>query len=357
MRDTGTRYLRNTWYVALWSQDLAPGKLVTRTLLDEPIVFYRREDGAPVALFDRCAHRFAPLSLGKLRPDDRVECPYHGLQYDEHGICVVNPHGNRKIPPAARTRAYPVVERHSAIWIWMGEQTPDPTAIPDFSILDPEAENPVSKRDYLLMQAAWDLIADNLLDLSHTAFLHDGLLGNAETVDGETTVEQKGNQVWVRRWYPGIHPPGFHDLIFRQDGKPIDSYQLMRWDPPALMINETAVLPVGGTRDQGTGIFGVHFLTPETATTTHYLFAAARWNVIPRSEEDNAELLRQIAELRRVAFEDQDQVVIAAQQQRMRQTSEPLRPALLSIDAGVVRAHKILESLMDRERAGALVAP
>ena len=58
--------LRNIWWVALWSEDLRPGQLFARRIMNQPLVFYRDAEGKPVALLDRCAHRWAPLSAGKL---------------------------------------------------------------------------------------------------------------------------------------------------------------------------------------------------------------------------------------------------------------------------------------------------
>ena len=58
-------FLRNTWYAALWAQDLAPGQLVPRIFLNEPVVLFRQADGTPAAIADVCAHRFNPLSKGK----------------------------------------------------------------------------------------------------------------------------------------------------------------------------------------------------------------------------------------------------------------------------------------------------
>ena len=80
------RYLRNTWYVALWADDLAPGQLVSRTICEQPVVLYRASDGHAVALADQCAHRFAPLSGGRVcEGTDHVECPYHGLRFGADG--------------------------------------------------------------------------------------------------------------------------------------------------------------------------------------------------------------------------------------------------------------------------------
>ncbi len=342
--------LRNAWWVAMWSQDLATEQLVARRIMNEPLVFYRDENAQPVALSDRCAHRWAQLSLGTLLPNGRVACPYHGLEYDRSGACVRNPHPNYKIPPAMRVRSYPVAEKHSAIWIWMGDAPPDESLIPDFSLLDADAPDPVSKRDYLLMKASWDLVTDNLLDLSHTAFLHYGVLGNEGTIDAETLVEQHGSSVTIRREYRGIPVPKFFDLLLFQDGRPVDGFNYLSLYAPACMINDTGMMPPGTTREQGTGIRGCHFLTPETETSSHYHFAAARWNVVPRTDQENAVLLDEIAEIRRVAFKEQDQVVIASQQLRVLEAGkEHLRPVLIGVDAGVERVHRVLRDMAQAE--------
>jgi phenylpropionate dioxygenase-like ring-hydroxylating dioxygenase large terminal subunit len=48
--------LRNSWYLAAWAKDLER-TLLPPTILGEPLVFYRKENGDPVALEDHCAHR------------------------------------------------------------------------------------------------------------------------------------------------------------------------------------------------------------------------------------------------------------------------------------------------------------
>lgn len=58
--------LRNTWYVAAWAHEVAPGGLLARRILDEALVLWRSADGAPVAQLDRCPHRLAPLSAGRV---------------------------------------------------------------------------------------------------------------------------------------------------------------------------------------------------------------------------------------------------------------------------------------------------
>ena len=127
-------FVRNAWYVAAWDDEIGRQPFA-RTLLDEPIVMYRKEDGGIVALEDRCCHRFLPLSRGVLQ-GDRLQCSYHGMIYDGTGACVEIP-WQAEIPSAARVRAYPVVERHRWVWIWMGAaEDADAKTITDFHWLD-----------------------------------------------------------------------------------------------------------------------------------------------------------------------------------------------------------------------------
>src|SRR5689334_2658457 len=115
-------FLKASWYVAARSAEVKGGKggqPLGRVLLNEPVVLFRREDGSAVALEDRCCHRQLPLSMGKVE-GDALRCGYHGLKFDTSGKCVEIP-GQDSIPPQARVRAYPLVERYRWLWIWMGD--------------------------------------------------------------------------------------------------------------------------------------------------------------------------------------------------------------------------------------------
>ena len=75
---------------------------------------------------------------------------------------------------------------------------------------------------------------------------------------------QSGNQILVARGLPNVPVPGLYDLMFRRDGGQVDLWMDMRWDAPGCLLNDTGVTDPGATRDQGTGFWGTHFLTPET---------------------------------------------------------------------------------------------
>ena len=107
----GGPFLRNTWYVAAWSHELPPGALLARTIAGEALVLWRTASGSIAALEDRCCHRQAPLSCGRVEADG-LRCGYHGLKFAPDGRCIEVP-GLDRVPPAARVRRYAVVEhRH-----------------------------------------------------------------------------------------------------------------------------------------------------------------------------------------------------------------------------------------------------
>ena len=341
------KFLRNTWYVAMWAGDLKRGELVARTICDQPVVIFRRPDGHPAAIVDRCAHRFAPLSRGRLC-DDQIECPYHGLRYDQNGTCVENPHG--RISPALHIASFPVEERHSLVWVWLGEKPADPLLIPDFSHLDVGAPGIVSKRDQMLLDVDYRLMVDNLLDLSHVNFLHDGLLGHPGMVDAEVEIREDGRTLYVTRTNHNVSPPKMFDLMYRNDGALVDKWAEMRWDAPGCLRNNAGVCPPGAERSAGMTVIGSHLLTPITATTTLYHIAAVQIGGVPASETE-AERAEQLSRLRRFAFEEQDRPMVEAQQRAYDRAGGPdaLKPVMLTIDSGPLRARRMLDRFIAEE--------
>ncbi|MDF3833203.1 aromatic ring-hydroxylating dioxygenase subunit alpha [Cupriavidus basilensis] len=339
-------YLKNAWYVACLTHQVRAGEMFHRTLLDEAVVFYRKQDGSPVALQDRCPHRFVPLHLGTIR-GDQIECGYHGLRFDCSGACVKNPHGDGKIPAAAKVRAYPVEERHGMLWIWMGDAPADLALLPDYSVLDPSSGYLVSTGGYIHIKANYELMAENLLDLSHITYLHDGLLGSPEQVGADQVLTEDEGHIVCRRWMPGISVPGVFDMLYRRDQGLVDMWTEMRWMPPSCFLLDSGVHAVGATREDHGWYYGVHILTPETRYTTHYHFAAA----LPAGTRLTDAEAAKFAEMRRFAFEEQDKPILDAQQAALGETDFwAMKPVLLTIDAGPVRMRRAIERLIAAER-------
>jgi vanillate O-demethylase monooxygenase subunit len=342
-------FIRNTWYPALWAGELTPGKLFPRTLLNEPVLFFRREDGTVAAIADTCSHRFAPLSMGQLLPGDRVQCPYHGLEFTGDGRCVLNPHGTGAIPAAAHLRSYPLVERHTVIWIWMGDKPAEPDKIPDFSCMDEADPLNVTEPGHVLMKANYELIVDNLLDNSHTPFVHPGILGNKDLMASEVTVTTRGDIVTLSRIVKNAESPGLLKLMGAVEHG--DQWNITDWFAPSCLLLIVGASPAGQPQSAASGFYAIHLLAPETERTTHYNFSAVRFNTPPESEETKQRIRADTARLRGFAFGEQDGPIIAAQQLRMDQSVIPLQPALLSIDAGPVQYHRVLARLLREEHA------
>jgi vanillate O-demethylase monooxygenase subunit len=90
-------FLMNCWYVAAWDHELIDAQLLDRTILGKPLVLYKGDSGQVVAMDNRCAHRGAKLSRGRVE-GNCVRCMYHGLLFDETGACVQVPGQDEGIP-------------------------------------------------------------------------------------------------------------------------------------------------------------------------------------------------------------------------------------------------------------------
>jgi len=337
-------FLRNAWYVAAWSEEVGSGQLLARRLLDEPIVIYRDADGLPHALADRCPHRFAPLSLGKV-VDEAIQCPYHGLRFDTTGACIHNPHG--PVPKAARVRSYPIVERYSAIWIWPGDPAhANPDAIPEFDFLVPE--HCYVGTGYMAIDGPYELEIDNILDLSHIEFLHP--LFSSEAVSrAEIKCSQEGETVWSRRYIRQDTPPPFlYEAFNIPQGSLVDRWLDVRWQAPALMALWAGGVAADQPQEAGIVTPSAHLFTPESATRTHYFYAIS----FPRAMGPaGAVLAQKHVALLRQPFEQEDKPIIEAVARSMGEADFwSLNPVLLRGDEAAVRARRILEKRIAAER-------
>ena len=338
-------YLRNAWYPAAWARELAPGARLRRVLLDTPVLLWRDGAGRVHALADRCPHRFAPLSAGHLQ-GDVIQCRYHGLRFDTSGACVHNPGG--PVPTAARVASYPLIERHSLLWIWMGDASrADAAQIPDIPFQDPDA-NWVGA-DYLRVQSNYLLEIDNIMDLSHTEFLHASTLGSAGVAAGDYRATQEGDVVWSRRLtHAEVMTDGLCDAMGVPRGAPVDRWINVRWQAPANMLLYAGAVPTGRPQADGRETPTAHLFTPETAASTHYFFSICFPRAMgPMGEQMANEQIRYL----RAPFETEDLPMLEMQQQNIGDADlMSLRPVLLAGDAGGVRARRVLAGLIAAEQ-------
>lgn len=336
-------YLRNCWYMAAWADELSERGLA-RTFLDEPVFLFRDAEGAPRALFDRCPHRFAPLSRGVLQ-GGVVQCAYHGLSFGSDGACVGNPHG--RITRSLSVRSYPVAEAHRAIWIWMGDTAlADPALIRDLSFLGAAPETAFSS-GYLCGHGHYQLFVDNILDLSHTDYLHPDTLGGGSISRTKAeVVEREDGAIFVawRCWddvptplMRGRLPPGVEH---------VDSWTEVTWSAPGVISLVNGAVPAGTPREEGPNALNCHVFTPQTATSTHYFFASTRDHRL-----DDAELNEATRRIRAQIFSTEDEPMIRGQQERIGEADFwSLRPVMLPIDEGAVRVRRRMEAMIAAEQ-------
>jgi vanillate O-demethylase monooxygenase subunit len=233
----------------------------------------------------------------------------------------------------------------------MGERPADPAGVPDFSVLDDVPELYTTKRDSIVIQANYQLIIDNLLDLSHTSYLHEGILGNADTVESEIAVEQDGDDVVVSRYATDSAPPGMFTPFWPNHPPRVDKFTRMRWMAPSTLRLLSGICKMGAPQDSGTGYHAIHMVTPLSERSTHYFFTAVRWGILTEDEALDRQLQERIAKMRRFAFEEQDAPVIEAQQRIIESAERPLEPVILAIDVGPVRYKRILNKMIDAEQS------
>ncbi len=164
--------LTKAWYVVCTSAELGH-KPLARTLYGQPLVVFRGQDGKAGVLLDRCAHRNVPLSDGRVA-GCRLQCPYHGWQFDRAGDC-------KRIPgllaaaelPRRAVPSYATREQDGYVWVYATadvEPEGEPYRLPLLG-----KAGYLTVRHVVAAKASLHAIIENALDVPHTAFLHKGL--------------------------------------------------------------------------------------------------------------------------------------------------------------------------------------
>jgi phenylpropionate dioxygenase-like ring-hydroxylating dioxygenase large terminal subunit len=346
-------FIRNAWYVAAWSDDIGQAPFARR-ILGEPIVLFRDSTGAIAALEDRCCHRGTPLALGEVVPAG-LQCGYHGLVFDGSGKCVMVPGGHR-IPPDARVRSYPVIEKDAFVWIWMGNPAhADRSRVLDYPYHNDAANWPHKHTTYPI-KCNYTLLIDNLMDLSHLGFIHKETIGGMSPmihVDARMRTMKTATGVRFDRWMiDSVPPPTYIDAVGFK-GR-VDRWQEFEFVAPSSVIQWSGAVNAGtgefkggeyhGSRAGGFSLRLFHGATPETESSCFYFWSTANGY---RQNEPAAtvQLFDQIAR----AF-DQDKTVLEAQQRRI---DENPGAALVDIhgDAARIHARRALERLLAEESA------
>jgi vanillate O-demethylase monooxygenase subunit len=336
-------YLLENWYVAALSIEL-DARPLSRQILGEHVALFRSESGQVVAFADQCPHRGYPLSLGTVVGEELV-CGYHGFTFDCGGVCVAIP-GQDRIPGRANVRSYPVVEQGIWVWIWMGHGEPDHAALPATPWLEANDEwstvSGVAK-----ISSSFDLLVDNLLDLSHETYLHGGSIGTPEvaTTPIEVEVDDETNTVRVFRHMNAVECPPFYSRTTGLSGK-VDRWQDIDYSPPGFYLLHARIAPVAepplpdGSDDHAFHMKIFYGLTPSTETSVYDFWALARDFCVGDDEID-----RFLEKMQRgVVQEDVDALnILQNRADERREVSE----VSVKIDRGGLAARRVLASMRD----------
>lgn len=346
-------FVRNCWYVAGWSDTFPSGRISAMKIADEPIVIYRKTDGLPVALEDRCCHRLAPLSIGQIEGND-LRCMYHGLKFDPSGKCVEIP-GQERIPTKTCVTSYPIVDKYGCSWIWLGDPAAaDVKLIPEF--IGTNTAGWLIKSGKIEYNANYTLINDNLLDLSHITYVHRNSFG-ASTLGGAQWAETRPNiteidrGVRVQRWTQRPAPLTAYPL----KGALVDAWSSYDFLVPGIFLlrsefHRPGVAAAGNWGPPSDAPLHVNFtcqaVTPFTKTTACYFFGAGFQVGAQVTDEDERQAEWGI-EYAHKAF-NEDRLVIEAQQKVISEAGD--RPMLLlSADGAVARYNRIVERMLAAE--------
>jgi phenylpropionate dioxygenase-like ring-hydroxylating dioxygenase large terminal subunit len=209
--------MRDQWYIVLESAEVGE-KPVGATRMGEKLVFWRDPGGKVVCLADPCIHRGAALSSGQC-VGGHLQCPFHGLEFDSAGRCVLIPANSaaRPVPENFITHGYPTFEDQGFIWIFYGDSHPGERKPEFFTGL--EKHSRITRIDP--WSAHYSRCIENQLDVAHLPFVHRKTIGR-----GGRTVADGPRLTW-------LHPGRFR----------VDVYNRPDNGQPAKFPEETPVKP------------------------------------------------------------------------------------------------------------------
>jgi len=181
--------LASGWYAVAESGEVKKRpRAFRRFSLD--LVFWRDSQGRAAAAVDFCPHRSVRLSLGEVK-GDRIQCPFHGMEFDRHGECGLIPETGK---PAAGlgTRAFPLVEDHGFLWCWYPLGGPPSGEIPWFQEIPPGLGFATIKEQ---VQTHVTRAIENQLDYAHLPFVHKATIGRGLPVRVEARFQLEEERI------------------------------------------------------------------------------------------------------------------------------------------------------------------
>ncbi|SIQ61679.1 aromatic ring-hydroxylating dioxygenase subunit alpha [Marinobacterium stanieri] len=341
MAGRNTPFIYNEWYVVALSREI-DRELMARTVLDRQLVLFRKEDGTPVALDNRCGHRSFPLSRSALE-GDTVVCGYHGLRYDENGQCVEVP--SQCSCAGISIRSYPLHQQGPVVWIWMGEpEEADISKIPAMPMLE---EGWVTSEDYMPLKASYVYLHENLLDLTHLSFLHAKTFGTPDYAKADFDTDIGDGRFLLKRYVVPTRLPPVWAKPTGLEGKDAARITTSDFVSPALHIVHAQFYDISLDESERPDqrIKTAHIPTPETGTSTHYFVVHGRNFALEENEVTDF-----MHEQLMAAF-DEDVVGLEAQEELLaaRHEDDDFFEISLSADAASVAMRRYLKRRAEDE--------
>lgn len=326
-----SEFLLDYWYMAAWSHEIGETPLARR-ILNIPIVIFRGENGELAALEDVCPHRFSRLSTGPI-VGSSIECPYHGLRFGKNGNCSHSPFSDVP-PPAQKVRSFPVVEDNGFIWLWTGNpELAEVNPIPDYNYLKQTSDYnyiPV----YVTMPGNYHLVNDNLVDASHTGWLHRNSLSAGNDI--------LGNKMGKGNYKPFVDEKGIHSYWeFPDENGNLHPNEFVEnlWQVPGRVVHSRGydqnINPNYGLHQS------LHLMTPETSKTTHYFVAEFYDGKIL----NDPQIISQMQEFITNVFATEDAPMVADIQKIVDEGGR--QPVLLKVDVSSVQSQREYSRLLE----------
>lgn len=253
--------------------------------------------------------------------------------------------------PDVRLRIYPVVAKHDWLWVWMGDPAAmDETLIPDaFGIHDPARPMQSNSIEY---DAHYQLVHDNLCDLSHVDFVHATTLQPASGARWSETaprIQSTDRAIRFERWFENAEQPGGM-------GERVDTWSTYIFAVPGIFIMHGARFPAGtaaacgGKKPVGLEPLVQNIeqqaVTPITAKRTAYHYATG---LVGNTAAMTAELAKRMGVVM-AAFEE-DRAMIEAQQKIWDLTPPEQAKLFLPQDKGPFLMRRLMEKLIREEES------
>jgi vanillate O-demethylase monooxygenase subunit len=335
MEGQAMEWIRDAWYAVARADEITTTPLA-RTLFGAAMVLFHDSAGAAVLLRDVCPHKSAPLSLGEVT-GDRIQCPYHGLQFDRGGKCVHIP-GQEQIPAALRVPSWPCAESLGLIWAWPGDPARITTAPPGLARHGTPGWTCLVGTP-LIFPAAIERVLDNLVDPAHTSFVHRRTIGGSDAADIPLQVSESADQIIVHRWIEGADPVPVMQRYAQFEGK-VDRWQVYELHLPNLSVVDFGAVPAGASRDEASRdryyrTYSLAALTPRDAHSTHYF-----WLVLRNFADGDAAVSAEMEAAYLSTFAEDMELLDRIE--KVRGCSDAPPETLLGIDGGTVRLRRAL---------------